>query len=92
MWTPSLRLATNYYHPLSNWKDSRDFDDYEERPAKGFDVRLQGYLPAYPHLGASLVYEQYYGDEVALFGKDHLQKDPSAVTVGLDYTRSHWPQ
>jgi adhesin/invasin len=86
VWTPSLRLATNYYHPLSNWKDSRDFDDYEERPAKGFDVRLQGYLPAYPHLGASLVYEQYYGDEVALFGKDHLQKDPSAVTVGLDYT------
>ncbi|CFR27755.1 inverse autotransporter beta domain-containing protein [Yersinia frederiksenii] len=86
LWTESLRLATNYYHPLSGWKDSKDFDDYLERPAKGFDVRLQGYLPAYPHLGASAVYEQYYGDEVALFGKDHLQKDPRAVTLGLDYT------
>ncbi|NCG51970.1 inverse autotransporter beta domain-containing protein [Serratia fonticola] len=86
LWSDSLRLATNYYHPLSGWKDSRDFDDYEERPAKGFDVRLQGYLPAYPHLGASVVYEQYFGDEVALFGKEHLQKDPRAVTLGVDYT------
>ncbi|AHG20608.1 murein transglycosylase [Chania multitudinisentens RB-25] len=86
LWSDALRFAANYYHPLSGWKDSRDFDDYEERPAKGFDARLQGYLPAYPHLGASVVYEQYYGDEVALFGKDNLQKDPRAVTLGLDYT------
>ncbi|WP_431225940.1 inverse autotransporter beta domain-containing protein (plasmid) [Serratia sp. L9] len=86
LWTTSLRLATNYYHPLSGWKNSRDFDDYEERPAKGFDVRLQGYLPVYPHLGASAVYEQYFGDEVALFGKENLQKDPRAVTLGVDYT------
>ncbi|AHG19692.1 murein transglycosylase [Chania multitudinisentens RB-25] len=86
LWTDALRLAANYYHPLSGWKNSRDFDDYEERPAKGFDVRLQGYLPAYPHLGASAIYEQYYGDDVALFGKEHLQKDPRAVTLGVDYT------
>ncbi|MCB5307128.1 inverse autotransporter beta domain-containing protein [Yersinia massiliensis] len=86
LWSQSLRLGTNYYHPLTGWKDSKDFDDYLERPAKGFDIRLQGYLPAYPHLGASVVYEQYYGDEVALFGKENLQKDPRAVTLGLDYT------
>ncbi|CNI12851.1 invasin [Yersinia intermedia] len=85
-WADNLKLATNYYHPLSGWKDSKDFDDYLERPARGFDVRAQGYLPAYQQLGASVVYEQYYGDEVALFGKDNLQKDPSAVTVGVDYT------
>ncbi|HCT3926914.1 TPA: inverse autotransporter beta domain-containing protein [Citrobacter koseri] len=86
LWTDSLRLASNYYHPLSDWKDSPDFDDYEERPARGFDVRLQGYLPAYPHIGTSLIWEQYYGNEVALFGKESLQKDPRAVTFGLDYT------
>lgn len=86
LWTDALRLGANYYHPLSGWKDSRDFDDYQERPAKGFDIRLQGYLPAYPQLGASVVYEQYYGGEVALFGREHLQKDPRAVTLGLDYT------
>lgn len=85
-WADYTRLAGNYYHPLSSWKDSPDFDDYLERPAKGFDIRFQGYLPAYPHLGASLVYEQYFGDEVALFGKDNLQSDPHAITVGVDYT------
>ncbi|EOZ9299954.1 murein transglycosylase [Enterobacter bugandensis] len=86
LWSDFLRLSGNYYHPLSGWKDSPDFDDYEERPARGFDVRLQGYLPAWPHLGASTVWEQYYGDEVALFGKDNLQRNPRAVTLGVDYT------
>lgn len=86
LWTDNLRLAANYYHPLSNWKDSKDFDDYLERPAEGFDIRAQGYLPAYPQLGASIMYEKYFGDEVALFGKDNLQADPHAVTLGVDYT------
>lgn len=85
-WTDYMKFAANYYHPLSDWKDSRDFDDYLERAARGFDIRFQGYLPQYPHLGGSLMYEQYYGDKVALFGKDNLQKDPRAITVGLDYT------
>ncbi|PHI29020.1 inverse autotransporter beta domain-containing protein [Budvicia aquatica] len=86
LWADYTKLATNYYHPLSRWKDSRDFEDYLERPAKGFDVRFQGYLPVYPHLGTSAVYEQYFGNEVALFGKDNLQSDPHAVTLGVDYT------
>lgn len=85
-WTDFMKFAVNYYHPLSDWKDSRDFDDYLERAAKGFDVRFQGYLPQYPQFGGSLMYEQYFGDKVALFGKDNLQKNPKAVTVGLDYT------
>ncbi|GKX51798.1 inverse autotransporter beta domain-containing protein [Budvicia aquatica] len=86
LWTDNLKFAANYYHPLSSWKDSKDFEDYLERPAEGYDVRAQGYLPSYPHLGASVVYEQYFGDEVALFGKENLQEDPHAVTVGVDYT------
>ncbi|MWP61475.1 inverse autotransporter beta domain-containing protein [Gilliamella sp. Pas-s25] len=85
-WTDYMKFAANYYYPLSDWKESKDFDDYLERAAKGFDIRFQGYLPQYPHLGGSLMYEQYFGDKVALFGKDNLQKDPRAVTVGLDYT------
>ncbi|MCX8648801.1 inverse autotransporter beta domain-containing protein [Gilliamella sp. B2776] len=85
-WTDYMKFAVNYYHPLSDWKDSKDFDDYLERAARGFDIRFQGYLPQYPHLGGSLMYEQYYGDKVALFGKDNLQKDPRAVTASVDYT------
>lgn len=85
-WTNYLKLSSNYYLPLSSWKDSPDIEDYEERPARGWDTRVQAYLPSYPQLGASLVYEKYYGEQVALFGTDNLQKNPSAVTLGVDYT------
>ncbi|MDR2891540.1 MAG: inverse autotransporter beta domain-containing protein, partial [Deltaproteobacteria bacterium] len=44
-----LKLASNYYFPLSSWKGSYDFDSrfVEERPAEGWDVRVKGYLPFY---------------------------------------------
>lgn len=85
-WTNNLKLSANAYVGMTDWHSSRDFDDYYEKPANGYDVRAEGYLPAYPQLGAKLMYEQYYGNNVALFDKDHLQNDPSAVTVGLSYT------
>ncbi|MFP1527395.1 inverse autotransporter beta domain-containing protein [Escherichia coli] len=46
----------------------------------------KGWLPASQHLGGKLVYEQYYGDEVALFDKDDRQSNPHAITAGLNYT------
>ncbi|MDV0512759.1 intimin-like inverse autotransporter SinH [Citrobacter portucalensis] len=85
-WTDFVKFSGNYYHPLSDWKDSEDFDFYEERPARGWDIRAESWLPFYPQIGGKLIYEQYYGDEVALFGTDNLQKNPHAVTVGLNYT------
>ena len=85
-WTDYLKFSGNYYHPLSDWKDSDDFDFYEERPARGWDIRAESWLPFYPQLGGKVVYEQYYGDEVALFGTDNLQKNPHVVTIGLNYT------
>ncbi|QMM74591.1 intimin-like inverse autotransporter SinH [Escherichia coli] len=84
-WTDYLKLSGNYYHPLSDWKDSKDFDFYLERPARGWDVRAEAWLPSYPQLGGKIVFEQYYGDEVALFGTDNLEKDPYAVTLGVNY-------
>ncbi|HAH0864890.1 TPA: intimin-like inverse autotransporter protein SinH [Escherichia coli] len=84
-WTDYLKFSGNYYHPLSDWKDSKDFDFYLERPARGWDVRAEAWLPSYPQLGGKIVFEQYYGDEVALFGTDNLEKDPFAVTLGVNY-------
>ncbi|HFS5793751.1 TPA: Ig-like domain-containing protein [Citrobacter werkmanii] len=83
-----FRLSANGYQRLSGWKDSKDHRDYEERVANGYDVRAEGYLPAYPQLGAQLVWEQYYGDDVALFGDDDddRQRNPYAVTAGINYT------
>lgn len=85
-WTNNFKLSANGYVGTTDWHRSRDFDNYDEKPADGFDVRAEGYLPAYPQLGASVMYEKYYGDDVALFDKDHLQSNPSAVTVGVSYT------
>lgn len=85
-WTDSIKLSANSYFRLSDWKSSPDLDDYLERPANGWDVRAEAYLPAYPQLGGKLAYEQYYGNEVGLFSATDRQKNPSAVTVGLNYT------
>lgn len=82
----NLKLAANSYLRLSDWRQSQDFADYDERPANGFDIRAQAYLPSYPQLGGKLMYEKYYGKEVALFGKNDRQSDPQAVTVGLEHT------
>src|SRR5476649_506391 len=85
-WTNNLKLSANSYFAITQWHDSRDFDNYEEKPANGYDIRAEGYLPSYPQLGGKLMYEKYYSDDVALFDKDTLQSDPSAVTVGVNYT------
>ncbi|WDH22094.1 Ig-like domain-containing protein [Pseudomonas chlororaphis] len=82
----NLKLAANSYMRLSNWRQSQDFADYDERPANGYDIRAQAYLPSYPQLGGKLMYEKYYGKDVALFGKNDRQSDPQAVTVGLEHT------
>lgn len=98
--TPTWMSGINFFfdHDLSRyhsragigaeyWRSAPELDnDYEARPANGWDVRAEGWLPAWPYLGGKLVYEQYYGDEVALFDKDDRQSNPHAITAGLNYT------
>lgn len=86
-WRDYLKLSSNGYLRLTNWRSAPELgNDYEARPANGWDVRAEGWLPAWPYLGGKLVYEQYYGDEVALFDKDDRQSNPHAITAGLNYT------
>lgn len=86
-WRDYLKLSSNGYLRLTNWRSAPELDnDYEARPANGWDVRAEGWLPAWPYLAGKLVYEQYYGDEVALFDKDDRQSNPHAITAGLNYT------
>lgn len=82
-----LKISANGYLRLSDWMASSRYENYDERAANGFDIRTEGYLPAYPQLGASVVFEKYFGENVDLFNdEDNRQKDPYAVTVGLNYT------
>lgn len=84
-WTDFVKLSANGYFGLSDWKKSPDLEDYLERPANGFDVRLEANLPSHPQLGGKVVYEKYFGDQVGLFGSGNRQQDPQAVTLGVTY-------
>jgi len=75
-WTDNLKLSANRYFGMTDWHQSRDFSDYDERPADGFDIMASAYLPALPQLGAKVKYEQYQGNEVALISQDTRQKNP----------------
>ena len=85
-WGDYLRLSANYYHPLSSFTQQANNAVFLGRPARGYDITTQGYLPFYRQLGASLSYEQYRGDSVDLLGNGNKQTDPSAMQVGLNYT------
>ncbi|WP_089644475.1 inverse autotransporter beta domain-containing protein, partial [Escherichia coli] len=85
-WRDYLKVSANGYKRLSDWRQSPTVTDYDERPADGWDIRAEGWLPAWPQLGGKLVYEQYYGNEVALFGESERQKNPHAITAGITYT------
>ncbi|WP_369012112.1 inverse autotransporter beta domain-containing protein [Erwinia pyrifoliae] len=56
-----LKLSANGYLRLSDWRDSPNMKEYQERPANGWDIRAQAWLPSLPQLGGKLTYEQYYG-------------------------------
>ncbi|MBD2809590.1 inverse autotransporter beta domain-containing protein [Xenorhabdus sp. Vera] len=86
IWGDYIKLSANAYYGLSDWKKSQHLHDYHERPANGYDINGEFFLPAYPNLGAKLAYEQYFGDNVTLFNRDTKQKNPSLATLGLNYT------
>ncbi|ENA1774681.1 inverse autotransporter beta domain-containing protein, partial [Yersinia ruckeri] len=90
-WTDYLKLAVNGYYGQTDWHQSHQsvMKDYDERPANGFDLRAEAYLPSYPQLGANLKYEQYFGKGIILStgtDPDDLKDNPKALTFGLNYT------
>ncbi|WP_053067943.1 inverse autotransporter beta domain-containing protein [Xenorhabdus khoisanae] len=86
IWSDYIKLSANTYYRLSDWQQSQNFKDYHERPANGYDISGEFFLPAYPNLGAKLAYEQYFGDNVTLFNRDTKQKNPSLAKLGVTYT------
>jgi adhesin/invasin len=85
-WADYLKLSANSYFGLTDWHQSRDFSDYNERPANGYDLRAEAWLPSYPQLGGKVMYDKYSGGDVALFGKDNRQKAPHTITANVNYT------
>ncbi|MEM8010392.1 invasin domain 3-containing protein [Morganella morganii subsp. sibonii] len=91
LWANYLKFAANGYFRVTDWHQSKlhEMRDYDERPANGFDIRAEGYLPDYPQLGAFAKYEQYFGDGISLASttsSGELKNNPSVSTIGLSYT------
>lgn len=91
LWMDYLKLSGNGYFRVTDWHQSKlhEMRDYDERPANGFDVRAEGYLPSYPQLGAFAKYEQYFGDDISLSSSTSvgdLKNNPSKSTFGVSYT------
>ncbi|MTC35186.1 hypothetical protein GKR67_14730, partial [Providencia alcalifaciens] len=92
LWFDYLKFAGNGYFRLTDWhqSDLHAMRDYDERPANGFDLRAEGYLPSYPQLGAYAKYEQYFGKGISLsdsgVSASDLKDDPSRSTFGVSYT------
>ncbi|UQZ90126.1 hypothetical protein C4J81_13320 [Deltaproteobacteria bacterium Smac51] len=87
VWLDWLRMAGNYYIPLSAWKKSRDLKANEERPARGWDARATAYLPWHRQLALKGSYSRWYGDRVAATGSSSsLDKNPRVWSYGLEYT------
>lgn len=76
-----LALSSNYYYPLSAMHALNDDDDERVRMASGYDITTQGYLPFYRQLGASVKYEQYFGQRVDVFDSGNYRANPAAVEL-----------
>ncbi|MCC7005382.1 MAG: inverse autotransporter beta domain-containing protein [Ottowia sp.] len=81
-----FKLSSNGYMPVSSWKQSTDPMLWDVRPTYGYDINMKGYLPLYPQLGGRIKYEQYFGENVGLFTYPNLQKNPHALSLGINYT------
>ncbi|MFS3191055.1 inverse autotransporter beta domain-containing protein [Klebsiella pneumoniae] len=85
-WRDYLKFSGNLYRGISGWKGSRQHSEYLERPANGWDIRAEGWLPFQPQLGARMVYEHYYGDNVALGRFSDRHRNPVSMSAGVSYT------
>lgn len=85
-WRDFIKLGANSYLRVSKWQDSGKVTDYQARPANGWDIQAEGWLPGLPQLGGKVLFEQYYGQDVALFSKDKRSQNPYRFTTGLSYT------
>lgn len=86
LWRDYLKLSSNLYQRITGWHDSQQHQGFLERPANGMDIRAEAWLPNYPQLGGNLIYEHYYGDNVAVSTFEDRSRNPTLITAGLKYT------
>ncbi|NOI98036.1 inverse autotransporter beta domain-containing protein [Vibrio sp. T3Y01] len=82
-------MSSNFYFPLSNWKDSPD--EYEgmsslvEKPAKGWDLTLESYLPMDTRWKLSGTAGQYLGRYVEHRDGSNPTKNPLRFELNTEF-------
>lgn len=89
--TDYLSLSANRYFRITDWHQSplKNMEDYDERPANGYDLRGKFWLPSFPKIGGELAYEKYFGKNVSIkrdASPDSLHDAPYALTSSVNYT------
>ncbi|MBF6037329.1 inverse autotransporter beta domain-containing protein [Pseudomonas sp. P154a] len=93
VWTEQARLSANAYAPISGWKksdqdrlnpDTERYDLYE-RPASGWDARVEIALPGAPKVAGTAKYFQWKGEGVDTFGGGKLERDPKGYSLGVKW-------
>ncbi len=86
-----FKVNSNYYFPLSGWKESPTrFASIgegvllEERAAQGVDVSFTGYLPQVPWLSLNMKYQQYFGTHVEISNANKPIKNPFIASALLN--------
>lgn len=83
----ALKISSNLYKGITDWNDSAEFNgEWLERPADGFDVRIDGNLPFYPAVGLKASAEKYYGNNVSVLSRKKLRSHPVIISTGINYT------
>ncbi|HGJ3203764.1 TPA: inverse autotransporter beta domain-containing protein [Salmonella enterica subsp. enterica serovar Thompson] len=82
-----LKMSSNLYKGMTDWHDSADFKgEWSEKPADGFDVRIDGNLPFFPAVGLRASAEKYYGNNVSVLNRKKLRSHPVILSSGINYT------
>lgn len=88
--THYVRLNSNYYFPLSDWKQSSQrFESFGlhtsllARPAESYDVSLTGYIPSIPWVYLDAKYQQFYGRDVEIGYGQQTYSNPSVLSASV---------
>lgn len=93
-WLNYFHFNANGYFSIPGWQNEKfvnrgsileDEKIYKIKVANGFDMQIEAYLPAYPNLGGTARFEQYFGENIALDHGNFYQKNPKIITLGLNY-------
>lgn len=85
-WRDYLKLSANSYFSPSYMHSSSEAANSPAHPANGYDIRAEGWLPAFPMLGVNFSAQRYQGDNLVIFGTGSPQSNPWVLTSGLSLT------